>query len=222
MTTESLARELEEARAQLKTATASLALKLKGGEWERFDDAQSRCLALERDLARSIGEECAVEIDWPAPWSTGAPLPFVIASSSRAFLVYHQHERGRSFDGSSVEVVDPRGPKARPIAVAEFQGCLIHKFGAPNDETIEGHRLSGRGLVAYAAHIVERSRWLAECIEINRVHPQHRAEAFASYKHYVLAFHDDTFECLAEGFRVREHAATFSEALQRCAAEVLG
>jgi arginase len=32
---------------------------------------------------------------------------------------------------------------------------------------------------------------------MNRVHPEHRAENFADYRHYILAFHDSTLECVA-------------------------
>ena len=107
-------------------------------------------------------------------------------------------------------------------AVVEFRRCLIHRFGMPNDEALHGHRLFGRGLVAYRAHTVERSRWLDEVERINSVHPQHRPESFHDFVHYVLAFHDQTFECLAKDFVLHESLSTFSEALQRCALDVLG
>jgi hypothetical protein len=35
---------------------------------------------------------------------------------------------------------------------------------------------------------------------MNSVHPYHRPEAFADLHHYVFAFHDSTFECIARGF----------------------
>jgi hypothetical protein len=57
--------------------------------------------------------------------------------------------------------------------------------------------LHGRGLRPYAAHVVEGSSWIAELETRNRVHPYHRPEAFASLRHYLLTFHDETFECLA-------------------------
>lgn len=216
-----LKRRLDEARAKLEAAMSSLGPKHKGGEWERYENAHDRCMEAERDLGRSLGEECAVEIPWPAPWDIGAPLPFVVAATGRTFVVYHRKEDDPNWDGSYAHVVDPETQEQRPIAVVEFRRCLVHKFGAPNDEAIDGHRLTGRGLVAYRAHTVERSRWLAENESINSVHARHSPEAFAKYTHYVLAFHDETFECLAHGFEVRTYVASFSEALQRCASEVL-
>ena len=32
---------------------------------------------------------------------------------------------------------------------------------------------------------------------MNAVHPHHRREAFLKYEHFVLSFHDSTFECIA-------------------------
>ncbi len=37
---------------------------------------------------------------------------------------------------------------------------------------------------------------------MNSLHPYHRPERFARYKHFILSFHDTTFECLAEAFSV--------------------
>lgn len=34
------------------------------------------------------------------------------------------------------------------------------------------------------------------------VHPYHRLEAFAPYKHFVFSFHDSTLKCIAESFPV--------------------
>lgn len=218
---EDLQRALDAARGELTAAVKALAPKHKGGEWERYRKAQDHCIALERDLARSLGDECAVEVGWPAPWDVGAPLPYVIASGLKTFVIYHQREREPNWDGSYATVVDPAVPEQRLIAVVQFRRCLIHKFGSPNDEALAGHRLYGRGLVPYRAHTVERSCWLAEQERINSVHPQHRAEAFRNLVHYVLPFHDETFECLAEDHVLRESLSTFAEALQRCAQDAL-
>jgi hypothetical protein len=218
---EDLERALKAARQELEKATKALAPKHQGGEWERFRAAHEKCLSLEREVARSAGDECAVEIDWPAPWDAGAPLPHVIASRLRTRLVYRLRDQNTNFDGSTVTLIDPAAPARHPIAVVEFRHCCIHRFGMPNDEALVGHRLYGRGLVAYGAHTVERSRWLHEVERMNSVHPQHRPETFRDYIHFVLAFHDETFECLAKSFVVRDSHESFAEALQRCALEVI-
>src|SRR4051794_38435478 len=116
MKREDLERALEAARQELNAATRALAPRHKGGEWERFRIARDKCIALERDVARSAGEECAVELDWPAPWDIGAPLPHVIASGFRTYVIYNQRERDPNWDGSYATMVDPAAPEHRLIA----------------------------------------------------------------------------------------------------------
>lgn len=44
------------------------------------------------------------------------------------------------------------------------------------------------------------SRWIGEWEEANRVHNYHSPKEFADYRHFILQFHDSTFECVAKGF----------------------
>jgi len=99
--------------------------------------------------------------------------------------------------------------------LVEFKRCIATKFGSPNDEVFEGHPLAGRGADAYTAQLVRNSRWIAELQRINSVHRQYRAESWQTFDHYVLWFHDDTFECIAEGFVVEVFECSFSELLAK-------
>jgi hypothetical protein len=221
MTAKDLRRDLEDARGRLSVSAAALREKHKGGEWERYRLAHAQCLSLERELARATGDECAVEIPWPQRWDVGAPLPHVLSSRSRTFVIYNMREPDPDWDGSGAKVVDPASNGLRLIAAIEFERCLIHKFGSPNDEVLDGHPLHGRGLVAYAAHVVERSRWLAELMQINSMHPQYDPNGWGHYQHYLLAFHDETFECIARGHSCRQVLSSFSEALELCTRSLL-
>ncbi|MBI3462422.1 MAG: hypothetical protein HY000_05090 [Planctomycetes bacterium] len=89
-----------------------------------------------------------------------------------------------------------------PIAIVEFLVPHAHMFGPPNDEASEGHPLASRGLTPYAACEVKHSSWIRQLERMNAVHPCHQPESFSSYRHFVFAFHDSTFECVAEGFEV--------------------
>jgi hypothetical protein len=89
--------------------------------------------------------------------------------------------------------------------LVEFQQPRASMFGPPNDEAFSGHPLASRGLHPYAAFEVENSSWLAGLISMNSVHPYHDPRSFLKYKHYIFAFHDSTFECIATGFRFSEH-----------------
>lgn len=72
------------------------------------------------------------------------------------------------------------------------------------------------------SHTVERPRWLREHIQLNRVHSSHLDEHYQRYIHYVLPLHDETFECLARGFKLRETTSTFAEALERSSKDLPG
>lgn len=87
-------------------------------------------------------------------------------------------------------------------AVVRFSQVYAHMFGPPNDEAFAGHPLASRGLCPYAAFEVVRSSWLRSLERMNSIHPYHRLEHFARYRHFILSFHDSTFECIAESFDV--------------------
>jgi hypothetical protein len=42
------------------------------------------------------------------------------------------------------------------------------------------------------------SPWIAALERRNRVHRLHDPERFASRRHFILPFHDSTFECIAD------------------------
>jgi len=90
-------------------------------------------------------------------------------------------------------------------AVIHFEQPYAHMFGPPNDEAVGGHPLADRGLSPYAVFEVEHSSWVRGLERMNSVHPYHRPERFETFKHYIFAFHDTTFECVAESFGVSLH-----------------
>lgn len=193
--------DLEQALAAAKEryAAASKALRPKhaGGEWDEYHAAVAAMYEAERALAAARDEEYAVPAEFPVRWDIGAPLPHLVVNDHRAFLVFYL-----------------RSPDARPpLALVEFHRCISARLGGPNDEVFEGHPLSGRGLAPYTAQLVRNSRWVAELEAINRVHRGYRAEYWTDRKHYVLWFHDSTFECIAESFTVEEHACSMRELL---------
>ncbi len=118
----------------------------------------------------------------PAP-DAGAPEPRVEADEREARVTYYDREGGGR------------------IAIT-FTGLYALSFGPPNDEAFEAHPLADRGLTPYGAFEVERSSWVRELAEANRVHPDHDASAFGQLRHFVLTFHDSTFECVASGVAV--------------------
>jgi hypothetical protein len=167
------------------------------------------------------GEEAAEIIPWSPQWCTGAPMPHVIASENETVLIYALRDSPGDWDGKSVRLIDPSSQNAERLAVVTFKSCDGHRFGGPNDEVALGHPLHGRGLRWYDAHLVHNSMWLAQEEATNSVHPRYNPQKWRNLKHYLLCFHDSTFECLAESYEIEVVEASFRDALLDAARRVL-
>lgn len=194
--------KLREAQARQSRAVATLAPKHSGGEIEEFRASCEAVLQAERNLAAEKGEEYAVPMEFPVSWDEGAPLPHLLQSDYRTFLSFYLQDVDPGWDGANVGVRDPSDPFVEPIALVEFERCICTKMGDPNVEVLRGHALSGKGLAAYQAMSVKNSAWLKEVEDINAVHSWYKAELWRDFSHYILPFHDSTFECIARGFKV--------------------
>ena len=144
--------------------------------------------------------------------SMGAPCPLIQAGEHSLRIAYYLEEREEGWDGTTVRVLSPDQGN-EPCAVVEFVQPYAHMFGPPNDEAFAGHPLADRGLEPYGAFEVERSSWLATLERMNAIHPYHRPERFRKYRHFVLSFHDTTFECIAESFSLVVCRGTVEAAL---------
>jgi hypothetical protein len=72
----------------------------------------------------------------------------------------------------------------------------------PHDEALHGHPLSPRGLSHYDAYEVMESSWIRALERVNSVHERHDASRYRGLRHFILTFHDSTFECVARTFSV--------------------
>jgi hypothetical protein len=182
--------------------------------------AQQRRLTLERSTAAEMGLPYAEPTDLGVTWDTGAPMP-VLISGLRTFVAFYLSVHDPLFDGTNPSARQPRAD--RGIGVVEFKGVASVKMGSPNDEVLSGHPLWGSGLVFYRAHEVRNSPWISELMDINRVHSRFCAERWSETRHFVLAFNDETVECVAQEAIARsERAATMPELVARLSSEVLG
>jgi hypothetical protein len=91
-----------------------------------------------------VGEETAFPVDWPVPWETGAPTPFVLAAD-RTFLTYYASKIMPDYDKSRVKLIGEVDPE-KLVALVEFLACYDLKFGGPNDEVFHGHPYMVKGL----------------------------------------------------------------------------
>lgn len=136
--------------------------------------------------------------------SVGAPLPVVLSDEHKILLAYIAENTPPDWDGAHVRVIDP-STSSEPLVLVEFNSYSLFKFGLPNDEAFAGHPLASRGLHPYGAFQIENSSWIRQLERMNSVHPDHKPESFSQLRHFIFAFHDSTFECVAERFTASEH-----------------
>lgn len=181
-TIQELKASLATANDELERAVRALAPKHVGGEMEAYNAAYEQLLNAERRLAAAEGRPYAVLCDCPISWDIGAPLPTLLQSDQSAdlfFLLPDDDER---------------------VGHVRFERLSSSLFGAPNDETFEGHPLHGSGFEPYRAMRVVNSPWIAQLERMNSVHRFHDPVAYAAMKHFIFPFHDTTFECVARSF----------------------
>lgn len=200
-----LQRQLRLAGDRLQRATAALAPKHKGGEWEECRAAHDDVLRLERLVAAAKGDEYAEPCGFPLQWDTGAPMPQLMVNDYRAWLAFLVSEPDPNWDGSYVTIKSPGDEGPEPLGLVQFEHCISAKLGAPNDEVFEGHPLFGRGAEAYRAQRVVNSRWIKELEAINSVHRRYNPQMWRELSHFIFWFHDSTFESVARSFKVETH-----------------
>jgi hypothetical protein len=126
--------------------------------------------------------------DIPRP-VTGVPEPIVVADEQGVVLSYVSDDEGST--------------KGTPtFCLVKFHLARTHLFGAPNDETLEGHPLWDRGLGFYGVFRVDESSLVRHLARMNSVHKQHDYSTFDGLTHYIFTFHDSTFECVARSYEV--------------------
>lgn len=164
--------------------------------------------------------DTVVEITDLPQSDVGAPMPVVLSDEHSTVVAYYSRQKpsieqlGTTEFGLTVNVVScgevaedvpviagvesGNAVSFETIALVRFRHVHSIMFGPPNDEAFHGHPLYSRGLGPYSAFEVRNSSWLRILERMNSVHSCHDPEAFmANLRHLVLAFHDSTFECIA-------------------------
>jgi hypothetical protein len=136
--------------------------------------------------------------------SVGAPLPRIVADERTCLVGFYLEVRDPNWDGTSVRIIEAE-TTADPVAVVRFPLYCATMFGPPNDEAFDGHPLSSRGLHAYGAFEVHDSSWIYQLERMNSVHPYHRRDRYRELRHFILSFHDSTFECVAPRYEITRH-----------------
>jgi hypothetical protein len=164
-----------------------------------------------------IASERVGRLDLHVQWSRGAPEPHLMQSESRAFLAFYLRESDVVEESAGSPARDGASKFVEPIGVVEWMRCVAVSLGPPNENGLDRDRRwhSGLGDVGpHAAGEVSNSRWIADLNRLDRADPDDRTADFDRRRHFILGFHDSTFECVAYGFRVWTTAAPMDEVLR--------
>ena len=125
------------------------------------------------------------ELDLGFTPDSGVPNPVLLQTDYSAALVFGAREK--LSDGKPSEVVGN--------AVIQFERCHLTKFGYPNDEASAG--IPRYKDLTYGAYEVLESSWIDEEVQLNK-HAFPETPRLVDARHFVIAFHDRIFECLAD------------------------
>ncbi len=116
----------------------------------------------------------------------GSPCPAVVADEQLAHL---------SFYSAAEEDM---------AVIVTFWAAADLRFGSPGESALEDHALNARGLRPGKAYEVLRSSWLGNRRAQAAERSIEAVEDLKRLRHYVFSFHDSLFECLSEGYTVKE------------------
>jgi hypothetical protein len=127
----------------------------------------------------------------PTP-TAGAGEPTLLANEDTLHIAYYMYS----------------GDDA--VALVGFSGLEAHYFGPPHVDAVKRHPLHTRGVDIYGAFEVHDSSWIRELQQI----AGRRIEG----RHFILTFHDSTFECIARGFTTSIHRKHPAEVIRSAGA----
>jgi hypothetical protein len=205
--------QLNQAKARLEKAGIAVRTSNTGVEWTEFNAASDALLICERQLAAAKKEEYADVIDFPVAWDVGTPLPHLFLNGHKAYLIFYVKSLDPNWDGTYTTIVDTASDKITFLALVEFEHCTSAKLGSPNDEVFGGHPLYRKDLEPYTPMQIINSNWIKEIQGINSIHSNYNPENWKNTKHFFFGFHDDTFECIADSFKVELHQTSFKNLL---------
>lgn len=127
------------------------------------------------------------------------PEPVVMSNDTELFVAFFAY---RLIDGNLDQTADEE------IIVIKFHRSIKHTFGSPSNETIHAHPCYKLGLTPNAFYEVKNSYMLKEAETIQKSHPRFDQNDFNKFRHFILTFHDKTFECVAEDFQLLDKTET--------------
>jgi hypothetical protein len=129
----------------------------------------------------------------------GSPSPVILSNDNSLFIAFYADKATLRVEPQERNIIYDTG-----IFVLKFKMYLKYNFGIPGNETIQGHPYSKLGMKSFAFYELKNSDLIIQLDKIEKVHPYYNPKKMFDYKHYVLTFHDNMFECIAKGFEISE------------------
>lgn len=129
----------------------------------------------------------------------GAPSPTILSNDNDLFITFYVNRVNKSAVPKQLNTVYDTG-----IVTLKFNVYLKYTFGLPSNETIQGHPYNKLGMKSFSFYELRNSDFITSLQEIEKVHLYYNPEKWKTYKHYILTFHDNMFECIARDFEIRE------------------
>jgi hypothetical protein len=136
------------------------------------------------------------------------PFPFGVTAESCEPVVWQDEHHAVVIFETDAATPEERG-------VLRFEGLLQSRFGYPNDEALAGHPYATSGIGFYGLFEVKGSGWLAELGRQNQVAFPNSPWPPRPFRHFVLTFHDSTFEALCMNVGGRATDETVAEIIGR-------
>ena len=169
-------KDLNKILNDLNERMSLLVKQRKGENFEEYLNLSDQVLHAEREL-------CAFKkIEYAIPYDFGI---------SNFFNIYNING-----NYNSIIVSIENDIKVNFLAVEES------KFGGINDEVIDSHELSKKGMGICGSYIVCNSNWIEKLREQNRIHNNFDEESWKKLKHYIIRTKDGEFSCIASDWKI--------------------
>jgi hypothetical protein len=140
-----------------------------------------------------------IEIKGLFEMDPGSPSPIILSNDNELFLSFYAEKDGSFEEPHQRNTIYDTG-----IIVLKFYSFLKYSFGVPSNETIQGHPYFKLGLNSFSFYELKNSDLIRSLQNIDKIHPYYNAEDWKDYKHFILTFHDNMFECVAKSFEIAE------------------
>ncbi|MGE8430272.1 MAG: hypothetical protein ACN6O7_20500 [Sphingobacterium sp.] len=139
----------------------------------------------------------------------GAPSPTILSNDNELFIAFYaQNSNMYALQPTESNINYEQG-----IIALKFKMCIKYTFGMPGNETLHGHPYGKLGMESCSFYELRDSDFIKSQQEIEKVHSYYNEERWKTYKHYILTFHDNMFECIAQDFEIRhENRSLYSQA----------